>query len=149
MSRKNHLRIRAAHLDLDLKGEPEYVERAYLAIRPVLLERYRESLMVPTAIRETNENPAIAVTQKLPSVEEPEPRVVNLVLCNEVYNKIHVIERDGFEQSLLSRVLKFDGIRRIYINRSQETDFESNFTFGKVLWRELTSAGREAVKKGG
>lgn len=148
MSHRNHLKIHAAHLDLDLRGEAEYVERAYAAIRPVLMERYRESLLAPGAIRETSELESIPRPAKAVKRAEPEPKIVNVVMCGEVYNKVFISERDRFDEGLLGRALSFDGLRRIYVNRSQESSFSKDFKFEKVLWRELTAAGRQAVKKG-
>lgn len=149
MSRKNHLRISAKHLDLDLRGETEYVERAYDAIRSVLLEHYRDSLLEPNATRETSELPAISQEQARKSFQsDPEARVVNLVLCNEVYNKIYLVESDEFDHGVLGKAFRFEEVRRIHVNQSQQAGFKPTFKFGKVLWRELTAAGRNAVRQG-
>lgn len=149
MSRKNHLRISAKHLDLDLRGETEYVERAYNAIRSVLLDHYRDSLLEPNATRDTSELPTITPEQARKSFQsDPEARVVNLVLCNEVYNKVYLVESDEFDKGVLGPTFKFEEIRRIYVNQSQQTAFNTSFKFGKVLWRELTAAGRNAVRQG-
>lgn len=149
MSRKNHLRISAKHLDLDLRGETEYVERAYNAIRSVLLDHYRDSLLEPNATRDTSELPTITPEQARKSFQsDPEARVVNLVLCNEVYNKVYLVESDEFDKGVLGPTFKFEEIRRIYVNQSQQTAFNASFKFGKVLWRELTAAGRNAVRQG-
>lgn len=152
MSSKNSLKIRAKDLHLDLEGEYEYVERAYDAIRPVLMERFRASLEIelgggPTTseIRSRKTLPLNRVTKGA----EADPDLaqhINVVICNEVYNKIHLAHANDLEQSHFSRVLDFEHVRRVYMNRSQSDRFEKFVPVGKTLWRELTSAGKAAVK---
>lgn len=151
MSPKNGLKIRAKDLHLDLEGEFEYVERAYEAIRPVLMERFRESLEIELGLGVSNEDVASRKTLPLNRVakNDVDPDVaqhINVVICNEVYNKIHLAQFDDLNASPISRVIDFDRVRRMYINRSQSGDFEKFVPVGKTLWRELTSAGRAAVK---
>lgn len=150
MSDNNQLKIKARSLDLELKGEPEYVEMAYRAVRDVLMERFRESL---EARAETE--PADRATSELPVItpeqlrqQKPEPRHAHLVLCNEVYNKVYLIDGDRGIRGALGRVLNLDHIGRIYINRAQQDAFTDAVNFDRVLWRELTTAGRDAVRKG-
>lgn len=146
---KNGLKIRAKDLHLDLEGESEYVERAYAAIRTVLMERYRESLEItlgdePSDVRSRQTLPLHTVSKS--DADADLNQHVNVVICNEVYNKIHLANTDDLEASPFSRVIDFDSVRRIYLNRSQSGHFEKFVPVGKTLWRELTSAGRAAVK---
>lgn len=147
---QNRLQIRAKHLNLDLAGETEYVERAYSAIREVLMDRFRASL--EHAVVEEVAPVAAEVPKTAGPVEGAVPEIrdsggrINLVLCNDVYNKIFVIDNEGIDASMFGSVIDTSQIRRIYLNRSQQDRFEEFFQFGKVLWRELTSAGRAAVK---
>lgn len=146
---QNRLQIRAKSLNLDLAGEPEYVESAYGAIREVLMDRFRDSLdIVEEEAVGVAEAPKTSgpVAGAVPQIQQSGGRV-NVVLCNDVYNKIFVIDQDDIESSMFGKVIDTTLIRRIYLNRSQQGRFEEFFQFGKVLWRELTSAGRAAVKK--
>ncbi len=154
MAKKNALKIRAKDLHFDLEGEFEYIERAYEAVRPVLMERFRESLEIELGGTRVPSESSIQSRETLPLHSVPKgdaesefAKHINVVICNEVYNKIHLAKADDLEESPFSRVLNFDHVRRIYVNRSQATDFEKLIPVGKTLWRELTSAGRAAVKR--
>lgn len=149
----NKLRIRAKSLDLDLAGEPEYILRAYDAIQPVLMERFEESV---DAVLETPGDAARAKTMRMhapvdPSTAATQPdegvEHLNVVVCNEVYNKIYLMERSAVQASIFGRAIDTEQVARVFVNRSQSALFEEHFHFGKVLWRELTTAGRRAVKK--
>lgn len=168
---ENHLKIRARSLDLDLVGEAEYIVQAYDAIRGVLIERYRASIEGATVGAHAEERADAGrresaarisrstmrldevspheTTDGLPSQVHAGPQHVNVVMCNEVYNKICLVERDDMRRSIFDRALALDHVHRIYINRSQQERFQGHFNLGKVLWRELTSAGKAAVKRGG
>ena len=71
---------------------------------------------------------------------------VSLALHSDLYIKICVLERSEFESSILQNMLHFDQINRIYIPHHQKQNFSAHFSIGKVLWRELTSKGRKAVR---
>lgn len=149
VSDKNFLKIKAQSLDLELKGEPEYVELAYRALRDVLMERFKESLEVrgeETLERGTEDLPVVTPQQARERLNRPGH--AHLVLCNDVYHKVFLIEGPSDVKGALGKVLKLEHIGRIYINRSQQDSFMSTFGFGRVLWRELTAAGRDAVRKG-
>lgn len=154
----NKLTIRAKSLNLDLVGEPEYILRAYDAIHPVLVERFEESVegvLEEAADLRSSQMKTMPLHRvdsekdtTSPMGQEAGPQHINIVVCNEVYNKIYLVERDEFQSSVFSRSIEMDAVRRIYVNRGQRGQFQSFFKFGKVLWRELTSAGKAAVKKG-
>ena len=161
----NKLRIRAKSLNLDLVGEAEYSLRAYDAIHPVLVERFEESVQGvlddPTEFRsepasETVRRPSMSKTIPMHKPVDPQSlsegsggsHHINVVVCNEVYNKIYLVDREEIRISLFDKVLDLDRVNRIYINRSQRERFRGFFKFGKVLWRELTSAGKAVVKGG-
>lgn len=151
---KNKLRIRAKSLDLDLAGESEYILRAYDAIQPVLMERFRESVdavldgATPEQHVKTIRMHGAVDPSKFPEQEQDEAvQHLNVVVCNEVYNKIYLMERVVVRSSIFGRVLDVDQIARVFVNQSQSPRFEEHFQLGKVLWRELTAAGRRAVKK--
>jgi len=146
------LRIKAHALDLELKGEPEYIEVAYRAVREVLMDRFRESLQARSDVdalepeRPTEELPVITPEQL--REHQREPRHLHLIMCDEVYNKVYLINGEEGIAEGLRKVLNIDQISRIHINRKDQEKFASLLTFDRVLWRELTSAGRDAVRKG-
>lgn len=154
----NKLKIRAKSLNLDLVGEPEYILRAYDAIHPVLVERFEESVegVLDEPVVEHRAH-AKTIPMHTPVTEqdlrkegstlpEESPQHLNLVVCNEVYNKIYLVDREELAGSMFSRAIDMDAVNRIYVNRSQRERFRSFFRFGKVLWRELTTAGKAVVK---
>lgn len=144
---KNRLRIRAKSLNLDLVGEGEYIMRAYDAIHPVLVERFVES--VEQILDEPEESLAPELSETIPMHRPVDPQRLphmNVVVCNEVYNKIYLVDRDELRNTIFRDVIDLDAVGRIYINRSQRDRFRGFIRFGKVLWRELTSAGRAVVK---
>ena len=158
---QNRLRIRANALNLDLVGETEYIVRAYDAIQSLLIERFRESIEdvlddePPGFAEPPKPRDPLAQTipmhkavdpKKLPTADDPGPQHVNVVVCNEVYNKIYLVDRDQLEAVPITRVLNLAVVDRVYINRSQRDRFFELVKPGKVLWRELTSAGRAVVK---
>lgn len=153
MTSNNVLRIKAHALDLELKGDPEYIEMAYRAVRSVLMERFRESLEDNEARanapveRATEELPVIT-QEELRQHRAAEPKNVHLALCDEVYNKVYLVDGKTGISGALGKVLVTDHISRIYINRSQQEHFTTMLKFERVLWRELTSAGRDVVRKG-
>lgn len=71
---------------------------------------------------------------------------VSVALTSDLYNKVCVLDRGEFEASILGQALSFEQIGRIYIAQDQKERFERFFTLGKVLWRELTTQGRQAVR---
>lgn len=154
MSGKNVLKIKAQALDLELKGESEYIEQAYRAIREVLMDRFRESIEAhrrsqePVEPERSTEELPVITPEQIRAHKKSEPRNVHLALCDEVYNKIYMLDGQSGISGALGKILDTEHISRIYINRSQEDGFRNVLKFERVLWRELTSAGRDAVRKG-
>ena len=71
---------------------------------------------------------------------------VSVALASDLYNKVCVLERQEFESSIFHDALRFEEIARVYLRHEQKERFDRFFTLGKVLWRELTSQGRDAVR---
>lgn len=152
----NRLRIRAKSLELDLSGDADYVLRAYDAVHTVLMERFVESV---EGVLEEAATPATPPSSTLaaegsrtipmhkpyePTLEDPQH--LNVVVCNEVYNKIYLVEAACVQRSPFARAIDFSNVRRVYINRTQRVEFAPFVETGKVLWRELTTAGKAVVK---
>ena len=161
----NRIKIHAKSLNLDLEGETEFIVEAYEAISGLLRERFKESVDVvlqsPTmqldAIPPPPRDPLAQtfpmhravtpedVAQAVAEAAGPPPHA-HVVVCNEVYNKIYLVDREDLTRTPLDRAFDLDRIDRIYLNRSQRETFGEFVKHGKVLWRELTAAGRAVVK---
>ncbi len=81
-----------------------------------------------------------------PPATRDEQSYVGVALSSDLYHKVCVLERDEFEASTFAKALRFEGLGRIYIQNEQRGLFKRYFTLGKVLWRELTTQGRAAVR---
>ena len=137
----NSLKITTGDTEFSLEGDVEYVERAYAAVRELMLERFVEAIHA-----QPEEPPKLRQTMPMAQVMEDHPHM-SVITCNEVYHKIHLVDREVLENSDFSRAIEFKGVARVYINRDQQDHFREYFPFGKVLWRELTSAGRNAIRQ--
>jgi len=146
LEKRNKLKIRAVDLDLELSGEPAYVEEAYDALRPILMERFRASVQKRAARQKTPVEPDAEEPLQPGFARPASSEHVNVVLTNEVYNKLYLVELDELSDAPITRAIDLRGVGRIYINRSQKENFGHFFKVGRVLWRELTAAGKAAVK---
>lgn len=148
LKKQNKLKIRAIDLDLELSGEPAYVEQAYEALRPVLMERFRASVDArPTSSENQSSGPSDQEgADEWPLAGSVTAEHVNVVMTSEVYNKVYLVEVEELGDAPITNAIDLANVSRIYINRSQKEQFDHFFKVGKVLWRELTSAGKAAVK---
>ncbi len=155
---KNKLHIRAKSLELDLAGETDFVFRAYDAIKPVLMERFVESIDLTLAavdpeipskrsVRSTAQLHGVRTGEKATDAAPQEQAShFNLVVCNRVYNKVYLVDREVLADGIFGESLDERQVTRVFINRSQVDQFEEHLPSGKVLWRELTTEGKRAVK---
>lgn len=137
----NRLKITTGDIEFTLEGDTDYVERAYAAVRDIMLERFVEAIHAGPP----PEPDTIRTTMPMNQISD-ENTQVSIISCNEVYHKIHLVDRVLLEKSEFSRIVDFKGVGRVYVNREQQERFKGYFPFGKVLWRELTSAGRAAIR---
>lgn len=159
---KNTLKIEASALKLELSGDQATITQAYELTRELLIRCFEEQFARleqqhdmnttrPLHVVPTPAPPAAAPAQDTARHWKPSPAQytthVNIVLSSEFYNKICVLERVEFDTSILNKILHFDRIDRLYIPHDQAEQFQQYFAIGKVLWRELTSSGKAAVRK--
>lgn len=93
--------------------------------------------------------PSPAAAPSAREYQPPRPDLlshVSVALASDLYNKVCVLDRSEFEASILGSALEFEQIGRIYMPHEQKQRFDRFFTLGKVLWRELTAQGRQAVR---
>lgn len=117
-------------------------------------EQRRPSSNTKSLHRVQPSSPAIGIPRpNIPpnNAREYQPRPdllshVSVALASDLYNKVCVLDRSEFEASILGSALEFEQIGRVYLPHEQKKRFERFFTLGKVLWRELTAQGRQAVR---
>lgn len=149
---ENRLRIRAGSLDMEFNGDADYVERAYEATRKILLECFRQCLREHAPVDEKSSESTKSSTQLLFNIDKEDIKPVenghaNVILIGDLYHKICLLERDKFDKSILRNIFVFEAIEDIYVPIDQSDRFRETLKFGKVLWRELTTRGREAVRE--
>jgi hypothetical protein len=153
MSSDNRLKINTDGLDLELDGDRDYIERAYLSMRRVLTEQFLETMRAnPQAGRDTVEIEAQSRDPldkgPLPGESGEDERFINVVVSEDIYNKLYMLEEKRLQKSILGRFLSLDGIKRIYLDENVERLFRQGIDLGDTLWRELTNAGKAAIGRG-
>lgn len=153
MSRSdNKLSIRTKDLDIELDGEAAEVRRAYRTLRPQLIEQFYQTMIERRGPRNrTLELPTVGDsaddTTETDRPDEDE-HFINLVICEDIYNKMYLLDERLFRKSFLSKMLHGTGVRRIYVDAALEPRLRDSVNLGSTLWRELTAAGRAAVGRG-
>lgn len=159
---KNRLNIKASTLALEFSGEADEIRQGYETTRELIISCFQEQLQNiqehESSLAEDSElhQRKREDTKSMHKVQEkpqewtpPDASImshVSLALHSDLYVKICVLDRVEFESSILQNMLDFDQINRIYIPHNQKNNFSAHFSIGKVLWRELTSKGRKAVR---
>lgn len=162
----NRLKIDAAQLKIEFSGNAEDIKRGYEMTRELLINHFQERLRQAEEEERERQRAEARASQRKPitrrmhaSAPAPdkhwtpppvdEPMHLSIAISSDFYNKICVLERSEFEESILGQVLDFDGINRLFIRSEQQDAFKNHFSIGKVLWRELTSNGRAKVRNEG
>lgn len=150
MSRSdNKLSIRTRGLALDLEGDAAEVRRAYRALRSHLIEQFYETMIERRGPEDgTLELPVLDDGLGESTVvddDELKESFINLVICEDVYNKMYLLDEKRFEGSFLSGFLRGGELRRIYVHNGLEERLRDRVDLGSTLWRELTAAGKAVV----
>ncbi|QDG53390.1 hypothetical protein FIV42_22380 [Persicimonas caeni] len=150
MSRSdNKLSIRTHGLNLDLEGEAADVRRAYRALRSQLIEQFYQTMIERRGPNDrTLELPVIddgLGESTVVDEDESDENFINLVVCEDIYNKMYLLDEQRFSESFLSRFLRGSELRRIYVDADLEEGLRDRVDVGSTLWRELTAAGKAAV----
>ncbi len=169
MSRSdNKLTIDTQALSLELEGSSAEVRRAYGTLRTQLIEQFYQTMIGQTKPGQAgpskrsranktleletvdavadNASPTEPPNERQP-VENPAENFVGLVICEDIYNKMYLLDEERFHRSFLSKVLDGEKLRRIYVNAASEAQLRNSVDMGSTLWRELTSAGKVAVAR--
>jgi hypothetical protein len=130
---------------VDLEGDVEFLWEAYLAIREPLLRRLSSHAALglgPPPVDEQGRT--LAPTQPIgPS----HGAYVWVLRCNDLYNKVQVIERAALAKHALARHLDVRRLARVCFEGDVGPPFESLLPPGSTLWSELTSMGRDRLRK--
>ncbi len=144
----NKLSIRTQDLDLDLEGEAKEVRRAYRALRPQLIEQFYQTMIERRGPKDrTLELPAVegSLAETTEVDGDDDDHFINLVICEDIYNKMYLLDEQLFRKSFLNEVLRGTSVRRIYVDAALEPRLRDSVSLGSTLWRELTAAGKVAV----
>ena len=163
----NHLKIEASTLTLEFSGEADEIRQGYQTTRELIISCFQEQLASIQAQQTSLDEDSEALykrrnrTQPMHQLDPaqknkhakswtpPNPDLlshVTLALYSDLYSKVCVLDRVEFENSIFNRLLHFENINRIYVMHNQKRHFSKYFTIGKVLWRELTPQGKQAVR---
>lgn len=151
MSRSdNKLAIRTRGLDLNLEGEAGEVRRAYKALRGQLIEQFYRTMIARRGPDDhTLELPVVDASLAEDTIaehdESQDEHFVNVIVCEDIYNKMYLLDRQRFDDSFLSDYLRGSQLRRIYVDADVEDRLREQVDVGSTLWRELTAAGKAAV----
>lgn len=135
-SRMAFLKVKTEDVEFAVSGDPAFVESAYDAVQNLILERFVDATNAPN----------IELAEETEVEEIDELCHINLTVCNEVYGKVYLVRCEELQTLLFGNTIDFEGIQRIYIDRDLQPEVEKKITLGKVLWRELTTAGRAAIR---
>jgi hypothetical protein len=138
---KNVVRIDTSAFQVELSGDETYVVEAYEALRPILLKSYRALLHTPRR-----------VTEKMAAVGAPVASLVSVerthffaIWFSSIYHKVLMVSIKDMDTCPLASQLDFAKISRLYVDREHREGIP-DFPQGKVLWRELTEAGKSAMR---
>lgn len=156
----NKLSVKCAQLTVALEGSAEEVSRAYRSMRTQLTEVFYttlnadrspddRTLQLPRAdLMEADDSPADTEKTDDAGNLRPSENFLNLVVCEQTHHKIYLIDDVRFERSLLSKALAIEPIGRIYIDAKVEERVRASLDVGSTLWRQITPAGKAAMRKG-
>ncbi len=137
----NKLKIDAQQIKLEFRGSKEDIRRGYEMTRELLIMHFHEQL----ARAEVKEQKKKSTRSWTPP-QTQETMHISVAISSDFYNKVCVLEREDYEDSIFNSVMRFDTIDRIYIRSSQKDALQRHIKIGKVLWRELTPTGKAAVR---
>lgn len=130
---ESRIRIQADGLSLELQGDPDHVERAYEAVRPVLLARLREIV-----------GPAGTVDEAQPiRVPDGEGRKhLRVAITHDLYRRMHAVERTSAAGMPLFRPVDPARLKEVFIERVARDAATRAADLGRPLWSEV--AGRSS-----
>ncbi|MBH24716.1 MAG: hypothetical protein CMH57_09750 [Myxococcales bacterium] len=141
VSAANTLRIRAGSFSVELEGDSDFVQASYELMRQQILQRLRDILRKNTARGDRGK----AIAQRA----SHNGGFIWVYVCHPLYNKIHIVSRDTLSTSALGSVIHANALNKIYVDRRGLAELETLIGSSKTLWSELTTEGRERLKRAG
>ena len=141
------LRIRMPTFSLDLEGDAALVRSGYEGMREELLRQLEAggagSDEVDPTVRVV---PPEARAGRAREGESPE--YIWVFRSNDLYHKVHVIERARLWATGLGPYVLPGCLKRIYVESEHASLLERLVPAGETLWSELTKLGRERLRAG-
>lgn len=151
----NQLTVQVGELRLHLEGPASRLGQVYAAVRPQLLTLLHEAMSEADAL--SSEDDAFAEIDAAPVGDAAAPdatprrprdssQFVEVVICEEIYHQMCLLDKARFEESWLDRLFDREQINRLYVDAASEAKFRRVVELGDTLWRELTTAGQSTVE---
>ncbi len=156
----SQLKIKAESMDLELSGDPDYVEDAYEAMRSVVMERFYQTLVKrESAVADVRSNadekmdpkgtdPHFQIDGLLQQVAAGRELIkarLQLVVCTDMYHRVAALSRNDFRKSIFGELFDPEILSKIYLSEEAGAQLKDQIEFGHTLWRELTKAGKAVV----
>lgn len=157
----NKLTLCVGELRLRLEGPAPRLSQVYAAVRPQLLTLLHEAMSerdtdaargapTDTSGRTSPSNAPPGPTDPTPVSLPERPQVadqfVEVVICEEIYHQMCLLDVARFEASWLDRLLHREQIERLYVDAACEERLRRGVDLGETLWRELTTVGQSTVE---
>jgi hypothetical protein len=140
------LKIQTPQFGVHLEGDADLVRIGYEGLRQALLERLAPR--AEGAAEPPSSRPRPASGPRGPGRPEVGPEYVWVYRSNDLYHKVHVVQRRQLYVTGLGRYLQPERLARIYVESEDAPMIEGLIPPGKTLWSELTRLGRERLRKG-
>ena len=139
----NHLSVKTSTVQFSVSGDTEFIEQSYEAVRTLILERFVDATKVA---RQTQPSPPMNTDVNLAADFSEEVTHISFIACNDIYRKVYFVTPAELSETPFGQSIDFVGVQNIYFDRELQPEFEKHITLGKALWRELTTAGRTAIR---
>ena len=140
------LKLQTSRMKIHLEGDSDFVRTAYEALRKEILVRLT-SPPEPSGLDRAD----VADTQKIVTKPAAEPMAGEdclwVYFCNDLYNKVHVSQREKITESELGAFVNPWRLTKVYVESGTTEPIRALVPVGKTLWSELTTTGRERLRK--
>lgn len=133
------LKLHTEACKLDLEGDAEFVRKGYLAMRGAIRARTGAD---PEALAASQPTEIMYATSPQPSIKPADTQFVWVYRCDELYTKVHVLERARLQMTRLCAYVDPTRLNRIYLDGSTDDALDRLVPRGETLWSELTAALR-------
>ncbi len=143
MGSKGSLRLRGANFSLDLKGDQDFIRKAYESLREDIAQQIRSPGDGPG---NTLRIPALSAGAE-PELPDNSQEFVWVRRCTDLYSKVSVSQRAAIAESPLGKTIHSWRLHGIFLESEESTFLEHLVPPGKTLWSEFTSSARDRFKR--